>query len=99
MSLIPASRSLVPARRPLPAPREAVAAAGRAVARRLVPVVSASAATVVATVAAERALAGLALRAVGDAGSRVITPRERATAIRRTVVTEVTVVERVRRRR
>ena len=50
--------------------------------------------------AAERALAGLAMRAVGGAGERLITPRERATAVRRTVlVTETTVVERMRQRR
>jgi hypothetical protein len=50
--------------------------------------------------AAERALAGLAMRAVGGAGERLITPRERAAAVRRTVVvTETTVVERMRQRR
>jgi len=96
VSLIPADRNLVPARRPLPAPREV----GLAFARRLAPLVAASAATVVASIAAERALAGLAMRAVGGAGERLITPRERATAVRRTVVlTETTVVERVRHRR
>ena len=53
-----------------------------------------------ARVPAERALAGLAMRAVGGAGERLITPRERASAGRRTVVvTEMTVVERVRHRR
>lgn len=96
MSLIPAGRSLAPARRPLPAPREV----GLAVARRVVPFVAVSAAAVVASIAAERALAGLAMRAVGGAGGRLITPRGRAAAVRRTVVvTETTVVERVRRRR
>ncbi len=96
MSLIPANRSLVPLRRSLPVPREV----GVAVARRLLPFVAASAATVVASMAAERALAGLAMRAVGGAGERLITPRERATAVRRTVVvTETTVVERMRQRR
>ena len=96
MSLIPANRSLVPSRRSLPFPREV----GVAVARRLVPFVAASAATVVASIAAERALAGLAMRVVGGAGERLIAPRERATAVRRTVVfTEMTVVERVRQRR
>lgn len=96
MSLIPANRSLAPSRRPLPAPREV----GLAVARRLVPFVAASAATVVASMAAERALAGLAMRAVGGAGERLIAPRERAAAVRRTVVvTETTVVERLRHRR
>ena len=96
MSLIPAHRSMAPVRRSLPAPREV----GLAVARRLVPLVAASAATVVASIAAERALAGLAMRVVGGAGERLITPRERATAVRRTVVvTETTVVERMRHRR
>ena len=96
MSLIPADRSLVPSRRGLPAPR----AVGVAVARRLLPLVATSAATVVASMAAERALAGLAMRAVGGAGERLITPRERAAAVRRTVVvTETTVVERMRQRR
>ncbi len=96
MSLIPASRSLLPSRRLLPAPREV----GLAVARRVAPIIAASAATVVASIAAERALAGLAMRAVGGAGGRLITPRERAAAVRRTVVmTETTVVERVRHRR
>ncbi len=96
MSLIPANRSLVPVRRSLPAPR----AVGVAVARRVAPLVVASAATVLASMAAERALASLAMRAMGGAGERLITPRERATATRRTVVVmETTVVERVRRRR
>ncbi len=96
MSLIPAGRSLTPSRRPLPAPREV----GLAVARRVVPLIAASAATVVASIAAERALAGLAMRAVGGAGERLITPHERAAAVRRTVVvTETTVVERMRHRR
>lgn len=96
MSLIPADRNLLPVRRSLPAPREV----GLAVARRMAPLVAASAATVVASIAAERALAGLAMRAVGGAGGRLITPRERATAVRRTIVfTETMVVERVRHRR
>ena len=96
MSLIPAGRSLVPSRRSLPAPREV----GLAVARRVVPFVAASAAVVIASIAAERALAGLAMRALGGAVERLITPRERAAAVRRTVVvTETTVVERMRHRR
>lgn len=96
MSLIPSTRSLVPARRALPAPREI----GVAVARRVVPFVAATAATVITSIAAERALASLAMRAVGGAGERLITPPERAAAVRRTVIiTEMTVVERTRHRR
>lgn len=67
-----------------------------AVVRRALPVLAASAGALVATLAAERALREVAMGAAERLGANA-TPG-RPTAIIRTVVTEVTVVERIRRR-
>lgn len=72
-----------------------------AVARRAVPVVASVASAVVATLAVERALSSLALRAAAGLGvDAVLAPAQRAeAALLRTVVTEATVVERITTRR
>ena len=68
-----------------------------AVARRALPVLAASAGALVATLAAERALREVAMSAAEHLGATPIAARG-PEAIIRTVVTEVTVVERIRRR-
>ncbi|GMU39241.1 MAG: hypothetical protein AMXMBFR23_01070 [Chloroflexota bacterium] len=72
-----------------------------AVARRAVPVVATIASAVVATLAVERAVSSLALRAAAGLGaSTVLAPSQRAeAALLRAVVTEATVVERITTRR
>jgi hypothetical protein len=67
-----------------------------AVVRRAVPIIAGSAAALVATLAAERAVREIAMSAAEYLGATA-TPRG-PEAIIRTVVTEVTVVERIRRR-
>jgi hypothetical protein len=91
-----AVRDLVPVSRRVPVlrPREVAIA----VARRAVPVVTASAGALVATLAAERALANLATRAVGQVAPRRAQPVAEA-VIRRTVFIETVVIERITRRR
>jgi hypothetical protein len=70
-----------------------------AVVRRAVPIIAGSAAALVATLAAERAVREIAMSAAEHLGAlgAETTPRG-PEAIIRTVVTEVTVVERIRRR-
>lgn len=72
-----------------------------AVARRAVPVVASVASAVVATLAVERAVSSLALRAATSLGvDTVLAPAQRAeAALLRAVVTEATVVERITTRR
>ena len=69
-----------------------------AVARRALPVVAASAASLVATLAAERAMRQLALNLVERLGGSAGRRPDADDAFARTVVTEITVVERIRRR-
>ncbi|MGE3855796.1 MAG: hypothetical protein AB7G21_02425 [Dehalococcoidia bacterium] len=69
-----------------------------AVVRRAVPIIAGSAATLVATLAAERAVREIAMSAAEHLGGLAATERRGPEAIIRTVVTEVTVVERIRRR-
>jgi hypothetical protein len=71
------------------------------VVRRAVPVVASVASVVVATLAAERALAGLALRAASSVGLEAVAaaPRRVETGMLRSMVTETTVVERITTRR
>ncbi len=72
-----------------------------AVVRRAVPIVAASATALVATLAAERAVREIAMSAaqrLGAVDARQGTSFRGATDVIRTVVTEVTVVERIRRR-
>jgi len=70
-----------------------------AVVRRAVPIIAGSAAALVATLAAERAVREIAMSAVEHLGGPLAHPTPRGPeAIIRTVVTEVTVVERIRRR-
>lgn len=70
-----------------------------AVVRRAVPIIAGSAAALVATLAAERAIREIAMGAAEHLGALGSTPERRGPeAIIRTVVTEVTVVERIRRR-
>lgn len=84
----------IPLPRPLPPTR--VERLGAAVARRALPVLAGSAAALVATLAAERAIRELALGALrGLDGS---TARSGGAEVVRTVVTEVTVIEWIRRR-
>ncbi|MDA0301132.1 MAG: hypothetical protein O2822_01260 [Chloroflexi bacterium] len=67
-----------------------------AVVRRAVPIIAGSAAALVATLAAERAMREIAMSAAEHLGATAA-PRG-PEGIIRTVVTEVTVVERIRRR-
>lgn len=67
-----------------------------AVVRRALPIVAASAAALVTTLAAERAMREIAMSAAEHLGATA--GRNDATDIIRTVFTEVTVVERIRRR-
>jgi hypothetical protein len=91
-----ATRHPVPVRRSLPARSEPIATA---VVRRALPVVAASASVVVATLAAERALATLALRAVDRLGlARAVAPGGQASGPLRATVTEWTIIERISRR-
>ncbi len=80
---------------PVPPPTR-VAQARAAVVRRALPVLAASAGALVATLAAERAIRKIAMGAVEHLGAT--TGQSGPEAIIRTVVTEVTVVERIRRR-
>lgn len=67
-----------------------------AVMRRAVPIVTASATALVATLAAERAIREIAMGAAERLGPL---PAQNATTdVIRTVVTEITTVERIRRR-
>lgn len=67
-----------------------------AVVRRALPIIAGSAAALVATLAAERAVREIAMSAAEHFGA---TTRHRGPeAVIRTVVTEVTVFERIRRR-
>ena len=68
-----------------------------AVVRRALPVIAGSAASLVATLAAERALREIAMGAAERLGAAA-TPPSGAESIIRTVVTEVTVIERTLRR-
>lgn len=68
---------------------------GVAIARRIMPAVASSAATALATLAAERALAGFALRAVERTGLMRSTQPE----FTRVIVMQTTIVERVARAR
>ena len=79
---------------PLPATR--VEQIRDAVVRRALPIIAGSAAALVATLAAERAVREIAMSAAEHLGA-TSSPRG-PEAIIRTVVTEVTVVERIRRR-
>lgn len=79
----------------LPATR--VAQIRDAVVRRALPVLAGSAAALVSTLAAERALREIVMSATEHLGATA-TPRTGPEAIIRTIVTEVTVVERIRRR-
>ncbi len=63
------------------------------------PILAGSAGTLVASLAAERALARVALGAVSRISGRVFAPRQVGVAVRRTVVEEFVVVERIRARR
>lgn len=67
-----------------------------AVIRRAVPVLAASAGALVATLAAERAIREIAMGAAEHLGATA--QRHGPESVIRTVVTEVTVVERIRRR-
>ena len=67
-----------------------------AVVRRALPIIAGSAAALVATLAAERAVREIAMSAAGQLGATT-NPRG-PEALIRTVVTEVTVVERIHRR-
>ncbi|MEX1021954.1 MAG: hypothetical protein WD800_08255 [Dehalococcoidia bacterium] len=78
--------------------RGAVASALMPVARRAMPLLTASAGVAIATLAAERALAGLALRTVERAGFARAVPVRTDEGLTRVVVTHTTVVERVIRR-
>ncbi|MFA7249176.1 MAG: hypothetical protein WC273_06025 [Dehalococcoidia bacterium] len=84
----------VPVRPALPATR--VERARNAVVRRALPVIAGSAAALVATLAAERAVREIALGAAEHLGA--MSNRRGPEAVIRTVVTEVTVIERIRRR-
>ncbi len=68
--------------------------------RRALPVVASVASVVVASLAAERALASLTLRAASSLGvSTVLAPPQRAEAAVLHVLTETTIIERVTTRR
>lgn len=69
------------------------------IARRAMPILAGSAGMLVASLAAERALARVALGAVGRVSGQVLAPRQVGIAARRTVVEESVVVERIRARR
>ena len=91
----------VPLPRPLPSAPVRVDRLRAAVVRRALPVLAGSAGALIATLAAERALRQVALGAVARLGGP--TAMRRATGavaggVARTVVTEITVVERIRRR-
>ena len=89
---VPLVRAQPPAR-----PVTALQRATTAVARRALPLVAASAASLVATLAAERALREVALNLVERLGGMPV-GRPSGDDFARTVVTEITVVERIRRR-
>ncbi len=86
---------LHPVRIPAP-PLTRVEQIRSAVVRRALPVVAGSAAALVATLAAERAVRQIAMSAAEALGAR--SGSGDFTDVIRTVVTEVTVVERIRRR-
>ena len=94
MAVIPHSTPATPSLR-VAVPLQAV------VVRRVVPVVASVASVVVATLAAERAVASLALRAASSLGVQtVLAPPVRAEAgVLRGMVTETVVVERIITRR
>lgn len=85
---------------PPPVPATALSPArslGVAVARRAMPLVTASATAALATLAAEQAVAGLAMRLVERTGIARPRPAELPAAVRVTV-TRTVVVERITRR-
>ncbi len=84
----------VPVRSLLPATR--VERIRNAVVRRALPIIAGSAAALVATLAAERAVREIAMSAAGHLGATA--SHRGPEALIRTVVTEVTVIERIRRR-
>lgn len=77
--------------------RSTVAGALAPIARRAMPLVTASVGTALATLAAERAVAGLAMRAAERTG--LVRARPVEDGITRVVVTHTTIVERVTRTR
>lgn len=101
-SSVPGSndRALQPSARPLPARRQAAALA--TVVRRALPVVAGSAAAAAVVLTAERALRAVAESALDRVRRRDPAPAPPATGrrtrhTRRTVLTEITVIERRRR--
>ena len=87
-----------------PQPPTRLERATTAVVRRALPVVAASAASLVATLAAERAMREVAMNLVERLGAMPAGARQSGGLARgfeevaRTVVTETTIVERIRRR-
>ena len=80
-------------------PPTRIARVRNAVVRRALPMIAASAAALVATLAVERALRQIAMGAAGRLGtSGALTAHGGSEFAIRTVVTEVTVIERIRRR-
>ncbi len=90
-------RALQPSARPLPALRQTTALA--TVARRALPVVAGSAAAAAIVLTVERALRAVAESALDRVRRRDPAPARPATGrrVRRTVLTEITVIERRRR--
>ncbi len=93
-------RALQPSARPLPARRQTTALA--TVVRRALPVVARSAAAAAVVLTAERALRAVAESALERVRPRNGAPATPATArrtrhVRRTILTEITVIERRRR--
>lgn len=80
------------------APQTALQRATTAIVRRTLPVVAASAASLVATLAAERAVRQVALNLIERVGGMPVDGGRHNDDFARTVVTEITVVERIRRR-
>jgi len=80
-----------------PVARSTVVGALAPIARRAMPLVTASVGTALATLAAERAVASLALRAAERTG--LVRARPVQDGVTRVVVTHTTVVERVTRSR
>lgn len=78
------------------AERGAVSRALAPIARRAMPLVTASLGTAIATLAAERAIAGMAMRAAERTGLVRAHPVE--DGVTRVIVTHTTVVERITRR-
>lgn len=79
-----------------PVVRRTVANALAPIARRAVPLLTASAGVAIATLAAERALSSLALQAVERTG--LVRAQRMDDAVTRVTVTHTTVVERITRR-